>query len=197
MRVSKWVTMSSKSGSVSGGQVETPDVMVSFGDRFAASDQFTATFKEGMALVERTAAYLDGEGRKAAKGLKPPVSVIYATESMRLTTRLLELASWLLIRRALNEGEIGPEEAAQKQGRVKLRTQGRPSHITHFEDLPAGLKGLIEESFRLTDRIVQLELALNHAAQPAKLAAPNPVATQMARLKSALGDNVIGFNRKS
>src|SRR5919108_3720902 len=69
---------------------------VSFGERFAASELFDRVFQEGMALVERTAAYLDGEGRKEAKLLRPPVSVIYATESMRLTTRLLELASWLV-----------------------------------------------------------------------------------------------------
>lgn len=59
-----------------------------------------------MLLVETTAAYLDGPGRREAKLLKPPVSVLYATESMRLTTRLLDLASWLLVRRALKEGEI-------------------------------------------------------------------------------------------
>ena len=46
-----------------------------------------------MGLVERTAAYLDGQGRKEARALRGPVAVLYATESMRLTTRLLELAS--------------------------------------------------------------------------------------------------------
>src|ERR1700716_3810108 len=93
---------------------------VSFGERFAASDQFDAIFKEGMGLVERTAAYLDGAGRKEARALRGPVAVLYATESMRLTTRLLELASWLMIRRALKEGEITTEEARAKRERVKL-----------------------------------------------------------------------------
>ena len=32
-------------------------------------------------------------------------ALAYATESMRLTTRLLELASWLMVRRALKEGD--------------------------------------------------------------------------------------------
>ena len=94
---------------------------VSFGEHFAASDQFDAIFKEGMGLVERTAAYLDGPGRKEARALRGPVAVLYATESMRLTTRLLELASWLMIRRALKEGEITPDEARAKRERVKLR----------------------------------------------------------------------------
>src|SRR5262245_29728532 len=90
-------------------------VTVSFGERFAASDQFDAIFREGMGLVERTATYLDGQGRKEARALRGPVAVLYATESMRLTTRLLELASWLMIRRALKEGEITPQEARTKR----------------------------------------------------------------------------------
>ena len=95
---------------------------VSFGEHFAASDQFDAIFKEGMGLVERTAAYLDGPGRKEARALRGPVAVLYATESMRLTTRLLELASWLMIRRALKEGEITSDEARAKRERARPRT---------------------------------------------------------------------------
>ena len=66
------------------------NVTVSFGERFQASAQFDGVFKQGMALVERTAAYLEGPGRTEAKRLPAAVNVLYASESMRLTTRLLE-----------------------------------------------------------------------------------------------------------
>ncbi len=157
---------------------------ISFGERFASSEQFDAVFKEGMALVERTAAYLDGDGRRDAKGLKAPVTVIYASESMRLTTRLLELASWLLVRRGLKEGELTQAEAAKKRERIKLRPFGRPSHIQQFAELPVGLRVLIEESFALNDRIMQLDRAIE---KPADLSVPNPVANQMAALNRAFG----------
>jgi regulator of CtrA degradation len=88
---------------------------ISFGARFQASGQFDTVFKEGMALVERTASYLDGAGRKESKGLAGTATVLYATESMRLTTRLLDLASWLLIRRGLKDGEITEQEAERKR----------------------------------------------------------------------------------
>ena len=42
-------------------------VTVSFGAEFARSEQFKTVFREGMALVEAAAAYLDGEGRKEAR----------------------------------------------------------------------------------------------------------------------------------
>lgn len=160
---------------------------VSFGERFQSSGQFDHIFKEGMALVERTAAYLDGPGRKESKGLTGGAGVLYATESMRLTTRLLDLASWLLIRRALKEGEIGEEEAAKKRRRIKLQAFGRPSHVKDFGTLPEGLRTLIEESFAMHDRIIQLDRAMTISRDPDIPAAhsANPVAQQMGMLERA------------
>lgn len=160
---------------------------VSFGDRFQSSEQFDLIFKEGMALVERTAAYLDGPGRKEAKGLAGGVGVLYATESMRLTTRLLDLASWLLIRRALKEGEITEEEAQKKRQRVKLQAFGRPAHVKGFGDLPRGLGNLIEESFALHDRILQLDRAMSvgREREEAPERTANPVAQQLGMLERA------------
>jgi len=160
----------------------SPAVTISFGERFAASDQFDAIFKEGMALVERTASYLDGPGRKEARLLRGPVSVLYATESMRLTTRLLELASWLMIRRALKAGEISAEEARVKRERVRLRAPGRPSHVKGFTDLRKSRKILrkttVSFSYRL-HRPFPARLRLS-AAEPAVERAP-PTATNTLR----------------
>lgn len=160
---------------------------VSFGERFQFSEQFDHIFKEGMALVERTASYLDGPGRKEAKTLTGGVGVLYATESMRLTTRLLDLASWLLIRRALREGEITDEEAQKKRRRVKLQAFGRPSHVNGYSELPQGLKSLIEESFAMHDRISKLDRAMSKS-EPADAASEpiaNPVAQQVGMLERA------------
>ena len=164
-------------------------VTVSFGERFQASEQFDRIFSEGMALVERSAAYLDGDGRRESKGLPSQITVLYATESMRLTTRLLELASWLLIRRALKEGEITPEEAQRKRGRVRLQSLGRPAHTKGFTELPQGLRDLIEASFALHDRIVQLDRAMTSQGPATAEQGPaaNPVANQMRALEQAFG----------
>lgn len=162
---------------------------VSFGERFQASEQFDRVCAEGMALVERSAAYLDGAGRDESKGLPGHIVVLYATESMRLTTRLLELASWLLIRRALKAGEITAEEADIKSARVKLQTLGRPAHTSGFAELPQGLRGLIEESFALHDRIVQLDRAMIATkTDETDAERTNPVATQLSTLEQAFSD---------
>ena len=60
---------------------------------FARSELFDRTFREGMELVEETAAYLDGEGRRDSKMLSRAAPLAYAAESMKLTTRLMQIAS--------------------------------------------------------------------------------------------------------
>lgn len=168
---------------------EPKGVTVSFGERFQASEQFDQVFREGMALVEEAATYLDGQGRRDSKKLKGADTVLYASESMRLTTRLLDLASWLLIRRSLKEGEISRDEAEAKRKRVKLQGIGRPSHVKDYEKLPQGLRSLIERSFGLHDRIIKLDRAMNDpaAGDGRQVGAKNPVAAQIVRLHEAFG----------
>src|ERR1700752_2092635 len=93
---------------------------VSFGARLAGSQSFALLFRDGMALVEETAAYLDGPGRKESKGLERNAALAYATESMRLTTRLMQLASWLLLHRAVKEGEMSLAQANKEKAKVKI-----------------------------------------------------------------------------
>lgn len=169
--------------------VRAEGATISFLGRLRSSDQFDALFKDGMNLVERAAMYLDGPGRRDAKGLAPAATVLYATESMRLTTRLLDIASWLLIRRALKQGEITEVEARMKRQSVKLQALGRPSHTKGFETLPEHLKALIQESFALLDRVAQLDRALTPGAAPQPAPAENPVGAQILQLRRAFGQN--------
>ncbi len=91
---------------------------------FADSELFERAFAEGMQLVEETAAYLDGPGRQESKLLPKAIALAYAGESMRLTTRLMQAASWLLVHRAVREREMNPSEAAQEKYRIASRTLG-------------------------------------------------------------------------
>src|ERR1700694_352399 len=95
---------------------------VSFGEKLAGSQAFATLFRDGMKLVEETAAYLDGPGRAESKKLERAAALTYATESMRLTTRLMQLASWLLLHRAVNEGEMSLVQANKEKTKVKLAT---------------------------------------------------------------------------
>ncbi|HSH63521.1 DUF1465 family protein [Methyloceanibacter sp.] len=159
-------------------------VTISFGAKFARSDQFKTVFREGMALVEAAATYLDGDGRKEARKLRPPHSLAYATESMRLTTRLMQLASWLLIRRAVSEGELTPEQAVEEQRKIKLPVAGdQPAR--DLAVLPPRLRELIEQSVKLQERVIRLDQMLDGRELPPD--ADRPLETQLSRLRQAFG----------
>jgi regulator of CtrA degradation len=156
---------------------------LSFCGKFAVSPQFKALFDQGMSLVERTANYLDGPGRAEARLLKPPASLMYSTESMRLTTRLMQMASWLLLRRAVTQGQLTDEMARTHKRRVQLAPQSRQQG-DGFEDLPPSLLALIEESHRLYERILRLDKLLKEP-RSAPAADTSPVEGQVARLRIA------------
>jgi regulator of CtrA degradation len=166
---------------------ERADVTISFGAKFAQSEQFKGVFREGMALVEEAAAYLDGDGRLEARALKPPLSLAYATESMRLTTRLMQLASWLLIRRAVTEGELTPEQALEEQRKIKLPVKGSDQRAKEFDALPERLRQLIVDSLRLQDRVIRFDTMLNQKSSPLPADEEHPLHNQLSRLKAAFG----------
>src|SRR6266849_885831 len=154
---------------------------VSFGARLAGSQSFGTLFREGMALVEETAAYLDGPGRKDSKGLERNAALAYATESMRLTTRLMQLASWLLLHRAVNEGEMSLVQANKEKAKVKLPAEERPEDGTLA--LPAKLDDLIARSKKLKDQVRRLD-AIIHAPPPTAPASGNPFEFQLGMLRA-------------
>jgi regulator of CtrA degradation len=160
--------------------------LVSFAQRLAASDAFKAMFREGMTLVEEAAAYLDGPGREEAKALPRSESLTYAAESMRLTTRLMQIASWLLLQRAVNEGELTLDEAASEKRKVKLSYQESVASPESFPRLPQALRDLVCESLRLQARIMHLDQLLYLKPDP-DLAPPtaSPVEEQLNRLRAA------------
>src|SRR4030088_2156797 len=112
---------------------------VSFGARLACSQVFADLFRDGMSLVEETASYLDGPGRQESKRLARSAALAYATESMRLTTRLMQLASWLLLHRAVKEGEMTLSQANKEKAKVKL-SAGEPNDEQNLKMLPERLK---------------------------------------------------------
>lgn len=128
---------------------------LSFADHLAASQIFPPLFRDGMKLVEDAAAYLDGPGRSDARRLDRAASLAYATESMRLTTGLMELASWLLLHRAVNEGEMSLQEVKSERSMVMLPTVDYGDDLP--DALPAPLRELIERACTLIDRIRRLD----------------------------------------
>src|SRR5258706_12424914 len=160
---------------------------VSFGQRLASSQAFAALFRDGMGLVEETASYLDGAGRQDSKKLERGAALAYATESMRLTTRLMQLASWLLLHRAVKEGEMTLSQANKEKAKVKL-SAGEPNDEHNLKLLPERLKDLIARSKKLQTQVRRLDASIYAPPPPSRVVSGNPVERQLGLLKAAFED---------
>lgn len=149
-------------------------------DDFARSELFDRTFREGMELVEETAAYLDGDGRRESKLLSRATALAYAGESMKLTTRLMQIASWLLVQRAVREGDMTAETACEPRYRLGDRKiEVEPTH----PDLPIALVEYLVRTDKLYDRVLHLDRRMYQDSPEEE--AVNPVQSQLDRLTAA------------
>ncbi|MCB1420277.1 MAG: DUF1465 family protein [Notoacmeibacter sp.] len=159
-------------------------------ERVVFSQRFKPLYAQGMQLVEEAATYLDGDGRAAAKGLSRVASTLYAAESMRLTTRLMQVASWLLLQRAANSGEMTREQVASEKAKVKLDTVSASEESEGWADLPEAFRDLVRRSLDMQRIVKRMDgeiygAAVEAQAEPAATA--NPVSDQINLLKTAFG----------
>jgi regulator of CtrA degradation len=149
---------------------------------FTGSALFRRTFDEGMSLVEETARYLDGPGREEQRHLPRKTAMLYAGESMRVTTRLMQAASWLLVQRAVHEGDMDAEDASNERYRLGSKEICFGAGAEGVESLPVMLQDLLERSENLYRRIARLdEVLFGHLSLPAGARG------NMAKLEQAFG----------
>lgn len=158
---------------------------IAIGPRIVASGGFDLLYREGMGLIEDVAGYLDGAGRTESRDLPREVSFVYATESMRLTTRLMQLASWLLLQRAVNEGELSAENAHVEKEKVKFSATPSERGGPGFTDLPETLRTYIAKGDRLFERVTKFDQLERGTLPLPSGGAQNGVADQLARLRAA------------
>jgi regulator of CtrA degradation len=149
---------------------------------FTGSALFEKTFEEGMSLVEETARYLDGRGRQESKDLPRKIAMLYAGESMRVTTRLMQAASWLLVQRAVHDGDMDAKDAAGERYRLGSREICLGGNNDGIDQLPLTLQDLLGRSDNLYRRIARLDDVLFRGAP----AAPG-VKAHFDRLERAFG----------
>lgn len=160
---------------------------IQFSSRKAASPAFTNIYSEGMTLVEETAAYLETEGREEAKKLSRVAATLYAAESMRLTTRLMQLASWLLLQRALNAGEMSEEQVRSEKDKIRLDTNSSSKDMAAWNELPEKFTDLVRRSLRLQKQVRTMDEGSDLSDDGVYATQDNPVLSQVNLLKTAFG----------
>src|SRR5262249_60749863 len=124
-----------------------------------------------------------GPARTAATAPVRRTSFTYATENLRPTARLMQLASWLLPHGEAKEGEMTLPQPNREKTKVKL-SAADPGPADMIAKLPAQLQDLIARSMSLQSRVRRLDTTI-HAPPPERPTIGNPLVPQLNRLKAA------------
>ena len=149
---------------------------------FANGEVFERVYSDGMSLVEETAAYLDGPGRDMSSELPREPGLTYASWSMELTTRLMQAASWLVMQKAVRDGEMRRDDALKPKYRMKRDDPPLDAGAQRGLGLPDRFLDLVERSEGLFERICRLDQALYVSPQTGPL---SPVVNQWEQLQKA------------
>lgn len=176
---------------MSGADSISPNT-INLAERFAQSGRFKEMFRDGMTLVEECANYLDGDGRVAAKELRRQTAMLYGSESMRLTTRLMQLASWLLLQRAVSDGEMTRQQLLEEKQKIRLESLPNSTQGPGWDELPEPFIDLVTRSQALQNRIIVLDQEIYNTGADNRDPdnQTNPVNQQINLLSTALGAKV-------
>jgi regulator of CtrA degradation len=98
----------------------------------------------------------------------------------------MQLASWLLLHRAVKEGEMSLAQAGKEKSKVKL--SAADSHDpSNLELLPPTLRDLIARSQKLYGKVRRLDATIYNQGSADRPAVVNPVERQLGLLKAAFG----------
>jgi regulator of CtrA degradation len=95
----------------------------------------------------------------------------------------MQLASWLLLHRAVKEGEMTLTQANREKTKVKL-SAADPGPEDMIERLPLQLQDLISRSMVLQTKVRRLDTTI-HAPVTERATIGNPLVPQLNRLKAA------------
>lgn len=156
---------------------------VIFIEHEAYKESFAKLYNHAMALIDETAVYIDGDGKFASRCLADEVAALYATETMHLTTRLMQVASWLLLQRAAADKEMSQAQIGAERAKISLSTASQ-THSPSWQKLPPVFQDLIERSRHLEERVRVLDKIINPAK--AEQRSGNPVAKQIDAIRAKL-----------
>lgn len=135
-------------------------------------------YVEAMVLADEARSYFDRGGLEDRDAMSPADRVAFSCESLKVTTRLMHVVSWLLLRRAAEAGELRPAELQQSNRRLGDASATAPEML---DVMPERARLIVEASCDLYQRIKRLDDELVRNAP-----ATSPARSLLDRLERSL-----------
>ncbi len=100
----------------------------------------------------------------------------------------MQIASWLLLQRAANAGEMTREQVVVEKKKVKLDTADSDRGAPGWDQLPEAFLDLVDRSLSLQRLVRRVDSEIYERGSPAEEeTAENPVGAQIDLLRTAFG----------
>lgn len=123
---------------------------------------FDRTYNEALELTREARDYIAGRSRNEDRKLEPEDRLVASCEEMRLTARMTQVMAWLLLQKAVHNGEISRSEAADSANRLSGQKVCLDSLVNDDSELPPRLNELMHRSRNLYERVQRLDAMLKH-----------------------------------
>jgi len=136
-----------------------------------------ALYVEAMLLADEARGYFDQIGRDERDALGALNRVAFSCESLKVTTRLMHIIAWLLTQRAVDSGELAPDDALSPSRRLGTAPDTDNALLAA---MPAQAVTIILTSVELHRRVARLDRSLDQMP-----IAQSPARDMMHRLAAA------------
>jgi len=141
-------------------------------------------YKEAINLADEARTYFAVHSKVDRKRLNPMERVMYTCESLRISTRLMHVISWLMVRKAVANGELTEAEGARPERQLGDLELCRNSSATELKRLPPAVVSLTLRSQSLFQRAYRLQETGSRMTQ-GRAGSSNPVAAMLEDLETA------------
>ena len=118
---------------------------------------FRRTYDETMDLMVEARNYMAYVERRERERAGAMAGLRISCEAMRVTSRLTQVMAWLMMQRAVHEGELEAEEALAAAHRLSGGEVCLDDTFSADTALPNGLRSLLDRSLSLYQRVARLE----------------------------------------
>jgi regulator of CtrA degradation len=118
---------------------------------------FRRTYDETMTLMVEARNYLAYSERRERERVGGMAGLRMSCEAMRVTSRLTQVMAWLMMQRAVHEGEVNVEDSLREECRLSGADVCLDETFNGDETLPNPLRSLMDRSYRLYVRVARLE----------------------------------------
>lgn len=143
-------------------------------------------YDEALRLADESRSYFARCSKDDRAELGPVDRVLYTAESLRISTRLMHVISWSMVRKAVAVGEMTPQEAMKPQCQLDDTDLCNGSDPRSLRKLPRAVVILTHRSLNIYKRALRLQNQVLETNDGEEALAENPVASMLQSLEGRL-----------